>query len=289
VGLTVLLSSLARGGAAAGIGVPAASVAATATLPRAVASGPTPSAAPLEAATSPPTPTPRPADPEPTSTPRPSPSPRPSATAAPTTTPEPTAPVLTGEQVLEDHLIMDDFSSEALGWSQKADEDIGRVYVEGAYVIYDGVGMYVASDVPVDFTPTTIQFDAQLGGGMEDGEYGVICHYQDDENWDAVAIHPLEGSYHVAQLVDDEYVNVTNPLWQPASAIDTEPYAVNTVIVECFEDEIGLFINDAFIGRWALPTPREPSGMALYVYGYYDDEEPYQVIFDNVSAWVPVQ
>ena len=104
-----------------------------------------------------------------------------------------------------------------------------------------------------------------------------------------MAIHPIQGSYHVAQLVDNEYFNVTDPLWQPASAIDTEPYAVNTVTVECLKDEIGLFINQAFIGRWTLPTLREPSGMALYVYGYYDGEEPYQVIFDNVSAWIPVQ
>ena len=241
----------------------------------------------------PPSPTTTPA-PDPTETPTvPLPtltsSPEPTGTPAPTQTPAPTVPALTGDQYLDEATIWDDFSSDALGWSQKADDDIGRVYMDGAYVIYDNVGMYVASDVPVDFTPTGIEFEAQVGPGIEDGEYGVICHYQDDANWDAVAIHPLKGSFHVAQLIDDEYVNVTDPLWQAAPAIDTDRNAVNRVLIECLDDEIGLFINDTLIGRWTLPTPREPRGMALYVYGYRKADEPYQVIFDNVYAWIPVQ
>ena len=58
---------------------------------------------------------------------------------------------------------------------------------------------------------------------------------------------------------------------------------------ECLDEEIGLIINGEFIGRWTLQVPREPRGMALYVYGYSDDIEPYSVVFDNVRAWVPVQ
>jgi hypothetical protein len=222
----------------------------------------------------------------------PTPTEEPTAQATPTKepdTPAPTAaPSLTGDQYLDESTMWDDFSSKAFGWSEKTDGDGGRTYVDDAYVIYDRVGIYIVSDVPVDFTPTSIDFEAALDVGLQDGEYGVICHYQDDANWDAVGIHPAEGTYHVAQLVDNEYIGMTSPLWQTAPNLDTTLGAVNQIGVECLDEEIGLSINGEFVGRWTLQIPREPRGMALYVYGYSDDIEPYSVIFDNVRTWVPV-
>ena len=297
IGIVMGLAALMRGnGPAAGTAVPAATAAAVATevadpaqpVPLGDATDPPPTAAPE-------VPTTTPAQDDDADAPEIAPTaaeelPTPDTpTETPETAAPPTAPSLTGDQYLDDTTMWDDFSSKAFGWSEKTDGDGGRTYVDDAYVIYDRVGIYIVADVPVDFIPSSIDFEAALDVGLQDGEYGVICHYQDDANWDAVGIHPAKGTYHVAQLVDNEYIGMTSPLWQASPNLDTTSRAVNQIGVECLDEEIGLIINGEFIGRWTLQVPREPRGMALYVYGYSDDIEPYSVVFDNVRAWVPVQ
>jgi hypothetical protein len=197
---------------------------------------------------------------------------------------------MTGAQYLDDHQFVDDFSSEALGWGEGTNDSGGGVgYVNGAYMIYDSASVFIYTVVPVDFAPIGIQFDAQLGDGREDGDYGVVCHRQDQGNKVLVRIDPIGGTYQVGQLVDDEWLDVSGRGWQSSSAIETGRNAVNTVLAECPGDEIGLFINEAFIGRWPLPTTRQPSDMMLYARAREKGEQPYEVIFDNVSAWGPVQ
>ncbi|MBN1249768.1 MAG: zinc ribbon domain-containing protein [Anaerolineae bacterium] len=285
--LVVGLTALARGGVAGGPPPGPGFVRAT-SMPIPVAAAPTAAPALPDTVTDPP-----PTQDEAVETQPPPASP---ATLEPTGTPSLASDTsdappqgLTGDQYLDDVTMWDDFSSKAMGWAEGETENGGWHYIEDAYVIYDNVGMYIISGVPVDFAPTGINFDAALSPGLPDGEYGVICHYEDTGNFDAVALHPAEGSYQVTQLVDDEFINLTDPLWQPAPQFDTAIEAVNTIGVECLDDEIGLFINNEFVGRWTLTVPRAPSGMGLYVYSYYDGEEPYRVVFDNVQVWIPVQ
>ena len=55
---------------------------------------------------------------------------------------------------------------------------------------------YVAwAYLPVDFTPQAVEFDAALAPGFEQGAYGVLCHYQDQDNYHYVAIDPVNQEY----------------------------------------------------------------------------------------------
>ncbi len=54
------------------------------------------------------------------------------------------------------------------------------------------------------------------------------------------------------ELVGNEHVNVTDPIWQPVPGIGTKPDAVNPTTIECLDGGIALFVNETFIGRWWL-------------------------------------
>ena len=225
--------------------------------------------------------------PEPTATASPQPTapltaPSPTATAAPL---EPTETPPAEEESDEINTFSDDFSTTDYDWSQRSNENGHREILDEAYVMQDYNGIYVASEIPSGFTPIVVTFDAAAGPVRTNGEYGVICHYQDDDNWDTVAIHSGEGSFHVAQLVGGEYREITSPMWQAIPAFDTTAGAANTVTVVCLPDVIRVSINEVDLGDWVLPVPRESGTVHLFIYGYYAYDTPYTVTFDNVTAW----
>ncbi|MBN1314307.1 MAG: zinc ribbon domain-containing protein [Anaerolineales bacterium] len=222
----------------------------------------------------------------------------PTETATPvpteTTIPSPTAtsgPILTGDQYLDDHYIMDDFSSDAFGWSVDTTDVTNRGYEEGGYYIHiTDSNFWGMSWLPVEFTPRVVEFDARIVEGYPGGEYGVICNYQDSANYDFVGIDPETNDFVVARRVEDEFVYLDDPGWISTESLAESSTAVNHILVECYADFITVFIGDEYQGEWALDPPGVEQYMALYVYGW-DEIGPngFKVIFDNLEAWVPVQ
>jgi len=106
----------------------------------------------------------------------------PTAPAPPAPTAVP-SPALTGQQRLDDNSLFDDFSSDALGWSQRNNETAETGYENEQYFIrVKQPTNWVMSKVPGDFPHTVIEFDAAVADGSVAGMYGVICHFENDDN-----------------------------------------------------------------------------------------------------------
>ena len=226
----------------------------------------------------------------------------PTPTTMPTEVPplSPTATadsIFTGSQYLDETYLYDDFSSDALGWTVYQDDVTITKYEEEAFSIqvtqqntFDWVYL------PVDFIPYEINFDVRSFDGPQDGTFGVLCQYQDVDNYYYIEIDLLTKDYTIAQSIDDKFIPLT-PLnengqyWQPADQLNEPPTEINQIGVSCYLDIIGLFINNEFVDSVTVDQPfNDPGQAALFVYAFdFAGEAGYKVFFDNVEAFQPVQ
>jgi len=219
-------------------------------------------------------------------------------TVAPTMV-EPTTsgPGLTGSQVLDEYYLFDDFSSDALGWPTYDDGKTVLAYENQAYRFqilepdyYDWVY------IPVDFSPPEIWFDVQGPSGPQDGTFGVFCRFQDEENYYYVEFDLADNTYVIAQILNGEFFALTEEdesgqYWRSASPLHSSPTTVNRIGVGCYMDIITVFINEQWVDEVSVSQPfSRPGDVAFFVYAYdFADENGYEVIFDNVEVWAPVQ
>lgn len=85
--------------------------------------------------------------------------------------------------------VQDDFSDENSGWVRILTNDGGSDYADGGYRIFiqkENHLLWVTSGN--QFANVRIQVSARLVEGGLDNNYGVICRYQDDNNFYALVI-----------------------------------------------------------------------------------------------------
>ena len=219
-------------------------------------------------------------------------------TSTATETPGPTnsGTVLTGEQFRDDHGLVDDFSSKALGWPEIDDGRKILKYEDGGYSFqllekdsFDTVYL------PVTFNPSEIGFGVRAVEGYEDGTVGVFCHFQDQLNYYYVEFDLLTSSYVIAQSLDGEYIPLTTQAtdgtyWHETAALKAAN-SVNHINISCYLDTIFVMANTEVVDEVFIETPFTEKGKAaLFVYTYdFAGDKGYKVIFDNIEAYEPVQ
>lgn len=227
----------------------------------------------------------------PTATPAPAPKPTTPPTPAPKpTTPPSPAPALTGKQRLEANALFDDFSSAALGWSVREADSARTGYEDAAYaMLVKQPNFWVLSRIPGSFPHRVIEFDATVAPGFTGGMFGVICHYQDAQNFDFVAVDPETSSVSAARLQGNQFQYLTGkPGGATAERVDglgPSANATNRIRAGCYDDRLTLEIGGTKAGSWPLDPPGKPGSAALFLYSFKQlGETGYKVVFDNVAA-----
>ncbi len=219
-------------------------------------------------------------------------------TEAPEPTPWPTvesteaSDSLTGSQNRDENSIFDDFSSQALGWPVFDDGKTIIQYEDGAYSLQITEADYFDwAYAPVDFLPNAIQLDVWGLPGTQEGTFGVICQYQDTDNYYYVEIDLGTRQFVIAQVQAGEYISLNYPdengqYWLSADPLYPSPEQVNHIEVNCDQDFMVLTINDALVYHVTIPEPfSNPGEIALFVYTYpFAGPEGYKVFFDNVGV-----
>jgi hypothetical protein len=197
----------------------------------------------------------------------------------------------TGKQRLDDHSLFDDFSSDSLGWPRFDDGKTILAYEDGAYSIqitepdyWDWVYL------PGTFNPEVIQFDVRGPTGVQEGSFGVLCQFEDEDNHYYVEFDLGYKSYLIAQYFQGEYLQLSDPgpddsAWQGTDAFGS-PSGVNSIEIRCSLDTIVLSINGELVDEVQVHQALDRSGAAgLFVYAFSDaGPEGYKVWFDNVEA-----
>lgn len=207
----------------------------------------------------------------------------------PSNTPIPPNPsdVLTGMQMKEPEYIFDDFSSPALGWDMENDEFGERGIVNEAYSIRVlNPGDTVYSEVPIELYPNHIEFDALVAEGLENGGYGVVCMYQDDDNYFEVSINPDPAyqDFEIYQVQNNELIQIVEPTYTNSFNYYE---GIDHIMIDCTLGGISVWINDQVVYDQIIMG--QQGEMFLYTYSWLDATGPVEVLFDNLEVWKQMQ
>ncbi len=179
----------------------------------------------------------------------------------------------------QDVLYRDDFSDPTSGWDLYDDPEDPygmTTYQDGAYKIgVYGDTMYYWANAGQDFGDTIITVDAQKTLGRDFMQYGIICRYQDVNNWYALVITADGGAAIRKRYQGSDLDFIAD--FTLADAINHGNKS-NTLRAECVGDRLSLYVN----GSLAVQTNDSDltGGDVGLMVGTFDDTDT-EVLFDN--------
>lgn len=218
----------------------------------------------------------------------------------PTLAPEPTQEALPGDSLPSDadlvwseavgqesseNYFAEDFSSNVREWPDVQDDFRTWGFEGSHYLAHLYTPDYIIwAYLPLEFTPDSVSFDAAVQPGFDKGGYGVLCYYQDEDNYHYVSIDTGFQEYSIGVVRGGEYEQLLEDWWMPTANLNDSPHAVNNIQVICHEEEMILFINEEYETQVSFPAVTQ-NRMAIFVETFEDvPAEGYKVLFDNLIA-----
>lgn len=141
----------------------------------------------------------------------------------------------------EDVILEDDFSIVGL-WFTAEDANFWIRYQDDGYRIFNNFfNSYVNSVRSFNYSDIHVEVDAHRVSGPKNGYYGVICRWQDVDNFYAMAVGS-EGFLTIAR-VQNGFVNFLATGQAEEDQINTGAGAVNRIGGSCVDDTLTLFVN----------------------------------------------
>lgn len=182
-----------------------------------------------------------------------------------------------------DLLFQDDFSRPSSGWDRDRNQAYHSDYVDGFYRIEILQAAMTAWTNPgLGFGDAQIEVDAGRSAGPDDNAYGVICRYQDPDNYYFFLISS-DGFAGIGARRAGAAVLLTGEAMLPSEPVILGA-GPNHLRADCVGSRLSLFVNgiaaaEAEAFDWA-------DGDVGLIAGSY--AEPGVVIdFDNFSVVVP--
>jgi hypothetical protein len=182
-------------------------------------------------------------------------------------------------------LFQDDFSNPDSGWDVRKTDNGASGYRDGRYFIrvdtpkyqlWSSPGRPVKGDVIVDVT-------AGLGSGPAENEMGVICRYQDKNNFMYASIG-TDGYYAIVEIKDNNSTILTgNSKFVSSDAIPVRSESYN-IRLACEGNTYTLFVNGEQIDSATSNFFTE--GDVGLLAGTFD-QGGVEVLYDDFTASVP--
>ncbi|MBE9524142.1 MAG: hypothetical protein IMY76_03520 [Chloroflexi bacterium] len=139
-------------------------------------------------------------------------------------------------------LFQDDFSDTSSGWDQVDTTEGSTDYENGYYriVVYTD-NMDVWANPGLTFTDTLIEVDATKAAGPDDNDLGVICRYQDVDNFYFFIISS-DGYFAVGKVVDGEQLLIDADQMYPSDAIN-QGTSANHIQADCVGSQLTFYVN----------------------------------------------
>jgi hypothetical protein len=182
-------------------------------------------------------------------------------------------------------LLADNFSDPASGWEVRETANGATGYRDNCYFIriksptfqlWSSPDRFFAGDVVVEAT-------ARVADGPEKNEMGVICRYQDKQNFVYSSVG-ADGYYAIIEVKDNQSRFLTGDgKFQRSTAIPTgdETY---TIRLACEGDRYTLFVNDQEID--SAQSSAFTAGDVGLLAGAFD-QGGVEILFDNFSVSKP--
>jgi hypothetical protein len=140
-------------------------------------------------------------------------------------------------------LFQDEFSNPNSGWEQYTDPS-GNIsdYVNGSYRLFVNEN---ATDVYANpgksFSNISVKVTTQYNGGPEDNMFGIICRYQDVDNYYELVIS-TDGYYGIGKTVGGVFSWLGADDMQASEFIHTGG-STNQIQADCVKDKLTLYAN----------------------------------------------
>ena len=181
-------------------------------------------------------------------------------------------------------LFQDDFSSPDSGWDRVQVKDGTTDYTgDGAYrILVNTPNSDIWANPGLNFTDVRIEVDATKVGGPDDNDFGVICRYQDVDNFYFFIISS-DGYYAIGKVVQGEQALLSGDSMAPSDAI-LQGAATNHLRADCVGSQLAFFVNGAPLDQVQDATFSQ--GDVGLMAGTFD-EAGTEILFDNFIVLQP--
>ncbi len=181
-------------------------------------------------------------------------------------------------------LYQDDFSNSSSGWIQGSDERGSTQYVDNAMRIF--VSSDVSSELTLQdslsFADARIEVDSTKADGPEDNDFGIVCRYQDENNFYFLEISS-DGYYGIGKYRNNQLVLIGSEQMQSADAI-MQGNTTNHLRADCVGNKLSLYVNGVKLAE--VDDPDFLAGKVGLIAGTFKTPGV-DIRFDNFSVKVP--
>jgi len=180
-------------------------------------------------------------------------------------------------------LFFDDFSNSNSGWDQVHDTNVTD-YSNGGYRIYVDETNYDIWANPSKSFPGDVQIevDATKTGGPDDNDFGVICRYQDTNNFYFLLISS-DGYAAIGKYENGSQQLVSSDEMEQANGI-TPGAATNHLRAECIGSNLTLYANGNVVAT-AVDSSFSSGDVGLMAGTF--SEAGTDILFDNFYVYKP--
>jgi len=200
-------------------------------------------------------------------------------------TPPPTQQPRTGLEDIWRHpgpvLDKKDFDTPVAGWTTTDDDPTLRIrYADGVmyvHLLQNNLDQFLTSDVDAD--DVVVKVRAQVTRPAGDGEYGLICRYQNIDNFYAATVTE-DGDFAVWKVEGGEFVAL-HPYAALPPKVHFDPAQWNELGLICFGHALALRVNDVPVITVSDTTMDRRGGAGLIIGTF--DEPDFEVAFDDLE------
>jgi len=146
-------------------------------------------------------------------------------------------------------LFQDDFSDTGSGWDRVNATDGVTDYADGVYRIYvNSTNTDVWANPGLEFSNVRVEVDATKMGGDDNNDLGVICRYQDNENFYFFVISS-DGYFGVGKVSAGTQDLIGEESMPPSEHIKTGN-ASNRLAAECVGETLRIHVNGQLLGEY---------------------------------------
>ncbi len=180
-------------------------------------------------------------------------------------------------------IFQDDFERPESGWDRYSDDLYTADYVEGTYVIrVDGENMTAWSLPHLDLENVLIRVEAYRRAGPVDNVYGVICRYQDPEDFYFFLI-ASDGYAGIGRYVAGQKELLNHETLLPNDAVGPIE-ETNLIQAACIDEQLTLWVNGEVVAE--ASAPEQVKGDVGLIVGSYE-VGGVEIQFDNFSTLMP--
>lgn len=190
----------------------------------------------------------------------------------------------TPETNISEILLQDDFSDTSGNWYTYVDDNgITDYEDEGFRISINEPSAYHWTNPDMKFTDTLIEVEATKLGGPEENDFGIICRYQDENNFYFFTISS-DGYYGIAKIIDGaESLVGMEELGFDDEAINAGEIT-NLVGAECAGTTLILYANGK---KLAEVSDSDISSGDIGLIASTYEESGTDILFDNLKVWLP--